>query len=52
MEPITCTVPYCHALIAYTDILKYAVSNGQASVCKYLMSRNADPLLEDGDNQQ
>jgi ankyrin repeat protein len=34
------------------DYLQYAISNGQAAVCKLLLSEKADPLIEDGANSQ
>ncbi|MCJ1462698.1 hypothetical protein MMC07_001301 [Pseudocyphellaria aurata] len=30
----------------------YAINNGKASVCKFLLENGADPLMEDGENQQ
>jgi hypothetical protein len=51
-SPLHVECPHYHIFVVHANKLEYAISNGQASVCKYLLSRNADPLLEDGDNQQ
>jgi ankyrin repeat protein len=32
--------------------LHYAISNGHFAMCRFLLSQMADPLVEDGDNQQ
>jgi len=35
----------------FTNFSQYAISYGQAAVCKLLISVGADPLVEDGSYQ-